>query len=169
MFLRKKRLEETSLEEITGPDSESRRPPVEMGTRDRYLEATADRMILRLAVSKLSRGLRKALLLQDVHSYEHKAVAAMGWAPGTLKSQLPKARLRVREVLNKFFKRYRCNGNRSDMGSAGKAFGGPPAQNDKLPSTGEPKSKPDDAPRKRERAIPSWCKPLDDEAASPSE
>ena len=154
MFLRKKRLEETSLEEITGPDSESRRPPVEMGTRDRYLEATADRMILRLAVSKLSRGLRKALLLQDVHSYEHKAVAAMGWAPGTLKSQLPKARLRVREVLNKFFKRYRCNGNRSHVGSVGKAFCPSPAQNDKFPCDGECKSKPGNTPRKRERAIP---------------
>ena len=61
------------------------------------------------------------------------------------------------------------NGNRSDVASAGKAFGVPPALNDKLPSKGEPKSKPDDPPRKRERAIASWCEPLEDKAASPSE
>jgi RNA polymerase sigma-70 factor (ECF subfamily) len=143
MSLRKKRREETSLEELMGADSESRRPLVELGPRDRHLEATADRMILRLSVSKLSRGFRKALLLHDVHSYEHKEVAAiLGWAPGTSKSQLHKAPLRACEVLNKFFKRYRCNGKRSDVGSACKAFGVSPAQNDKLPSKGEPKSKP---------------------------
>jgi hypothetical protein len=155
MSLRKKRLEETSLEEIMGPGTESRRAPVELGIRDRHLEATADRMILRLAVSKLSQGFRKALLLHDVHGYEHKEVAAiLGWAPGTSKSQLHKARVRVREILNKFFKRYRCNGNRSHVGSVGKAFCPSPAQNDKFPCDGECKSKPGNTPRKRERAIP---------------
>ena len=169
MSLRKKKLKETSLEEIMGSDSESSGPPLELGTRDRHLEATADRMILHHAVSKLSRGFRKALLLHDVHGYEHKEVAAiLGCAPGTSKSQLHKARVRVREILNKFFKRYRYNGNRSHVGSAGKAASPPPAQNDKLPCDGERKSKPDNAPRKRGRAIPSWCEPLDDKAASPS-
>jgi RNA polymerase sigma-70 factor (ECF subfamily) len=169
MSLRRKKLEETSLEEIMDRDSESRRPPVELGTYDRHLEATADRMILRLAISKLSQGFRKALLLHDVHGYEHKEVAAiLGWAPGTSKSQLHKARVRVREVLNKFFKRYRHNGNRSHVGSAGKDFSPPPAQNDNLPPDGERKSKPGKAPRKRERAIPSWCEPLDYKAACPS-
>jgi RNA polymerase sigma-70 factor (ECF subfamily) len=108
MSLRKKRLKETSLEEIMGSDRESGRPPLELGTRDPRLEATADRMILRQAISKLSEGFRKALVLHDVHSYEHKEVAAiLGWAPGTSKSQLHKARVRVREALSKFFNKYR--------------------------------------------------------------
>jgi hypothetical protein len=126
-------------------------------------------MLLRLAVSKLSRGFRKALLLHDVQGYEHKEVAAiLGWAPGTSKSQLHKARLRVREALKKFFKRYRQNGNRTHLGSGGKAASSPPAQNDKLPSNVDRESKPDNGPQKRERAIPSWCEPLDDRATNPS-
>ena len=150
-------------------DSESGDPPLELGTRDQHLEATADRMILRLAVSKLSQGFRRALLLHDVHGYEHKEVAAiLGWAPGTSKSQLHKARVRVREVLSKFFNKYRNNGKRSQVGSAGKALSPPPAQNDTLPSDGEREPKPDSGPPRRERAIPSWCEPLDDQATSPS-
>jgi RNA polymerase sigma-70 factor (ECF subfamily) len=169
MSLRKKKLQETSLEEIMGTESESGRPPLELGTRDRHLEATADRMILRHAVSKLSRGFRKILVLHDVHGYEHREVAAiLGCTPGTSKSQLHKARARVREALRKFFNRYRYNENRSHVGSAGKALTRPPAQNDKLPSDDERKSKPDNSPRKRERATPSWCEPLDDKATSPS-
>ena len=149
-------------------DGESGGPPLELGTRDQHLEATADRMILRLAVSKLSQGFRRALLLHDVHGYEHKEVAAiLGWAPGTSKSQLHKARVRVREALKKFFTRYRPNGNRTHGGSAGKALN-PPAQNDKSPADGDRGSKPDNGPRKRERAIPSWCEPLDDKATNPS-
>jgi RNA polymerase sigma-70 factor (ECF subfamily) len=168
MSLRKKKLKETSLEEIMDRDGESGGPPLELGTRDQHLEATADRMILRRAVSKLSQGFRKALLLHDVQGYEHKEVAALlGWAPGTSKSQLHKARVRVREALKKFFTRYRPNGNRTHGGSAGKALN-PPAQNDKSPADGDRGSKPDNGPRKRERAIPSWCEPLDDKATNPS-
>ena len=168
MSLRKKRLKETSLEEIMGRDNESGRPPLELGARDRRLETTADRLILRQAVSKLSEGFRKALVLHDVHGYEHREVAAiLGWAPGTSKSQLHKAHLRLREALSKFFNKYRNNGNRSQVGSAGKALSPPPVQNDTLPSD-EREPKPDSGPPKRERTIPSWCEPLDDQATSPS-
>jgi hypothetical protein len=81
---------------------------------------------------------------------------------------LHKARVRVREVLSKFFNKYRNNGNLSQLCSAGEALSPPPAQNDTLPSDGERKPKPDSGPRKRKRAIPSWCEPLDDQATSPS-
>src|SRR6516165_488612 len=169
MSLRKKKLKETSLDEIMDRDSESGGPLLELGTRDHHLEATADRMILRLAVSKLSQGFRKALLLHDVYGYEHKEVAAiLGWAPGTSKSQLHKARVRVREALKKFFTRHRHNDNRADGGSASKAPSPPPAPNDKLPADGDRESKPDNGPQKRERAIPGWRDPLDEEAANPS-
>jgi RNA polymerase sigma-70 factor (ECF subfamily) len=164
MSLRKKRLEKTSLEEITGPDSESRQPPVELGTRDRHLEATADRLILRLAVSKLSWGLRKALLLQDVHSYEHKEVAAI--LVGLPELRRPNCPKRV-FVSAKF-----STSLSKDIGVTAIArTWGPPAKllafrRDKAISC-EPKPKPDDARRKCERAISSWCEPLDDKAASP--
>ena len=168
MSLRKKKLKETSLEEIMDRDGESGGPPLELGTRDQHLEATADRMILRRAVSKLSQGFRKALLLHDVQGYEHKEVAALlGWAPGTSKSQLHKARLRLREALSKFFNKYRNNG-RSRVGSAGKALSPPPAQNDTLPSDGEREPKRESGPPKGKRTIPSWCEPLDDQATSTS-
>jgi RNA polymerase sigma-70 factor (ECF subfamily) len=169
MSLRKKRLKETSLEEIMSPDNEGGRPAFELGTRDHRLEATPDRMILRQAVSKLSEGFRKALVLHDVHGYEHREVAAiLGWAPGTSKSQLHKARLRLREALSKFFNKYRNDRNRSQVGSAGKALSPPPAQNDTLPSDGGREPKPESGPPKRECTIPSWCEPLDDQATSPS-
>src|ERR1700741_4969457 len=100
MCFRKKRVKETSLEEITEPDSESGRPPSELGRPDRRLEGTADRMLLQTAVAQLSRGFRATLLLHDVQGYEHREVAAiLGCAPGTSKSQLHKARLRVREIV----------------------------------------------------------------------
>jgi len=57
MSVRKRRIKETSLEEAPSPAG-NRRVPEEFGMPDRRLEATADRMILQTAASKLSRGFR---------------------------------------------------------------------------------------------------------------
>ena len=102
MGFRKRRVQETSLDEIIDPESAAPRPHVELGVSDARLEGTADRMLLRSAVDRLSRGFRATLLLHDLHGYEHSEVAAiLGCATGTSKSQLHKARLRVRKMLLK--------------------------------------------------------------------
>lgn len=102
MFFRKKRLKEVSLEEIAERQQEDG-PLREWGKPDLYLESIADRLLLHGAMAKLSATLRKALLLHAVHGYEHQEIAALlGKAPGTSKSRVHKARLRMRETLKNY-------------------------------------------------------------------
>lgn len=64
-----------------------------------------------------------ALLLHDLHGYEHKEVAViLGCAAGTSKSQLHKARLRVRKLLRKYFRTSRNKGSRSNNAGQGHAL-----------------------------------------------
>lgn len=150
MRLRKKKFNETSLDEMASPESQSSSSPMELGIPDRHLEATPDRMILQSAVSKLPLGFRKILLLHDVHGYEHREVAAMlGCATGTSKSQLHKARLRLREFLKKCFRRPNHK---------------QPATQAAECSNADTDDKPRDVAQKRERDIPSWCEPLDEKS-----
>jgi RNA polymerase sigma-70 factor (ECF subfamily) len=59
-----------------------------------------DRIALREAIDQLAPGYRLVLMLHDVEGYEHQEIARMlGCAVGTSKSQLHKARLKVRELL----------------------------------------------------------------------
>jgi len=102
MCFRKKRLNEVSLDELADARKDDRRSPVEPGTPDQRLEGLPDRVLLQAAVARLSDGFRSALLLHDVHGYEHREIASiLGWATGTSKSQLHKARLRVRESIRR--------------------------------------------------------------------
>ncbi|HVM75519.1 MAG TPA: sigma-70 family RNA polymerase sigma factor [Candidatus Saccharimonadales bacterium] len=119
MGFRKRRLQETSLDEIVDPESDASRAIVELGITDARLEGTADRMLLREALNRLSRGFRATLLLHDLHGYEHSEVAAiLGCATGTSKSQLHKARLRIRQMLVKGTRRSRIKGIRRDASAA---------------------------------------------------
>jgi RNA polymerase sigma-70 factor (ECF subfamily) len=70
------------------------------------LEAAADStpspdlIALDLAVAKLPPGYRAVFVLHDVEGYEHEEIAAMlGVATGTSKSQLHKARTKLRKLL----------------------------------------------------------------------
>jgi len=104
MFMRKRRLKEVSLEEIAERHKEDG-PIREWGKPDEHLEGIADRLLLHSAMAKLSGTLRKALLLHVVHGYEHQEIAGLlGKAPGTSKSRVHKARLRMRETLKNFQK-----------------------------------------------------------------
>ncbi|MGB7847941.1 MAG: RNA polymerase sigma factor [Candidatus Acidiferrum sp.] len=170
MCFRKRKLKETSLEEITEPDSQTGRPPKELGMADRHLEGTADRMLLQSAVAQLSRGFRTTLVLHDVHGYEHHEVAAMlGCATGTSKSQLHKARLRVREMLNKYLHGARDHENRSNGACDNETLVLPSQRSGKSCTDGEKASMPDKRPRKRERAIPSWCVQIEEAAPASKE
>jgi RNA polymerase sigma-70 factor, ECF subfamily len=61
----------------------------------------ADRLDLERAISRLAPGYRAAFVLHDVEGFEHQEVAEMlGIAEGTSKSQVHKARAKIREYLS---------------------------------------------------------------------
>jgi len=59
------------------------------------------RVRLERALSRLPAGMREVLVLHDVEGFTHEEIAEMlGVTPGTSKSQLFKARARMRELLS---------------------------------------------------------------------
>lgn len=168
MCFRKQRIKETSLEEAGKSDGGDGRAPQELGALDRSLEATADRLALQTAVSKLSRGFRTALILHDLHGYEHREVAAMlGYAAGTSKSQLHKARLRVSELLRKCFPTRWRKDNRSGYASDDQNSTAPvPPREDKPDPNIDQQPHAREESGKPQRAIPTWCEPLEEKPRS---
>jgi RNA polymerase sigma-70 factor, ECF subfamily len=66
----------------------------------RLAERTVNKMDLERAIAQLPDGCRAAFVLHDVEGLEHREVAAaLGVAEGTSKSQVHKARLRLRAML----------------------------------------------------------------------
>ena len=71
-----------------------------LGSRDPGRMQVVDKIAIKNAVSELTDGYRKVFLLHDVHGYEHEEVARRLWiSVGTSKSQLHKARLKLRGLL----------------------------------------------------------------------
>lgn len=100
MKLRKKTLPETSLEESTDPEDESSGPRREIGAPDLLLSGSIDRVHLERAIEQLPPGYRQVFVLHDVQGYEHNEIAGlMECSIGNSKSQLHKARMRLRELL----------------------------------------------------------------------
>jgi len=100
MRLRKKRYAEVSLDATLEPGEEDSRPIVEPGGPDLRLSGMVDHMNLSRAVEQLPDGYKKMFILHDVEGYEHHEIAAiLGCTSGNSKSQLYKARLRLRELL----------------------------------------------------------------------
>ena len=100
MRLRKKSLPVASLEETTEPDEESGGPRKDIGAPDLRLSGAVDRVNLERSVEKLPPGYRTVFVLHDVQGYEHNEIAdIMGCSVGNSKSQLHKARTRLRELL----------------------------------------------------------------------
>ncbi len=98
MQLRKKHLPSVSLEETMEGEDET--PRKELGAPDRKLAGSVDRLHLQRAVDELPPGYRKIFLLHDVEGYEHNEIAEMvNCSIGNSKSQLHKARLKLRELL----------------------------------------------------------------------
>jgi RNA polymerase sigma-70 factor, ECF subfamily len=63
-------------------------------------ETSVLRMKLERAMEKLPDGMRRVLVLHDVEGYTHEEIGEMlGVTPGTCKSQLFKARARMRRLL----------------------------------------------------------------------
>ena len=64
-------------------------------------ERSITKMDLERALAQLPDGCRAAFVLHDVEGLEHREVAeALGIAEGTSKSQVHKARLRLRSLLS---------------------------------------------------------------------
>jgi RNA polymerase sigma-70 factor (ECF subfamily) len=98
MQLRKKGLAIVPLEETL--DSEEESAKKEPGADDLRLAGSIDRLQLENAIEELPPGYKKIFLLHDVEGYEHNEIAEMvGCSIGNSKSQLHKARMRLRELL----------------------------------------------------------------------
>jgi RNA polymerase sigma-70 factor, ECF subfamily len=95
MYFRKKwTYKETTTESGNLPDTVK-----SMTLRHIPLPIT-DQIAIATAAEQLPAGYRNVFLLHDVEGYEHEEVARiLGISPGTSKSQLHKARLRLRSIL----------------------------------------------------------------------
>jgi RNA polymerase sigma-70 factor (ECF subfamily) len=99
MRRRIKTLNETSLEARNEEDGESF-PRREIGRVDMRVSGVVDRVNLKRALKQLPRGYRQIFILHDVMGYEHHEIAeALGCSVGNSKSQLHKARVRLRTIL----------------------------------------------------------------------
>ncbi|MDR3752000.1 MAG: RNA polymerase sigma factor [Terracidiphilus sp.] len=99
MQLRKKGLSLISLDEAMEPTPEEG-PGRSFGTHDPTLTGAIDRMALERAVSNLPAGYRLIFVLHDIEGYEHNEIATMlNCSIGNSKSQLHKARLKLRDAL----------------------------------------------------------------------
>ena len=100
MRLRKKTVAVTPLEEGTRED-ESNDSIEEYGVADLVLTGAIDRMNLTRALEMLPSGYRQAFVLHDVEGYEHNEIAKLlGCTIGNSKSQLHKARMKLRKLLH---------------------------------------------------------------------
>ena len=100
MRLRKKRHPEVSLDAALESEEEDSRPVIEPGGPDLQLTGAIDRMNLSKAIEQLPDGYKEMFILHDVEGYEHHEIARiLGCSAGNSKSQLYKARLRLRELL----------------------------------------------------------------------
>jgi RNA polymerase sigma-70 factor, ECF subfamily len=99
MRRRVKRLKETSLEPKSKAEGDTL-PRREMGRVDTRVSGVVDRVNLKRALRQLPSGYRKIFFLHDVLGYEHHEIAkALGCSVGNSKSQLHKARVRLRTIL----------------------------------------------------------------------
>ena len=99
MQLRKKNLPVVPIDETTeGEDEGTIRK--ELGAADSRLAGSIDRLHLQRAVDELPPGYRTIFVLHDVEGYEHNEIATMvGCSIGNSKSQLHKARIKLRDLL----------------------------------------------------------------------
>jgi RNA polymerase sigma-70 factor (ECF subfamily) len=99
MHLRKKGLQLTSLDEAMEP-APDQRPGRSFGAPDIVLTGAIDRLALQRAIDDLPAGYRLMFVLHDIEGYEHNEIASLlDCSIGTSKSQLHKARLKLRDAL----------------------------------------------------------------------
>lgn len=98
MHFRKKALKQVSLDEPYSQDAKLVKR--EYGSKDDRLSGSVDRIALARAIKELPYGYRTIFLLHEVEGYEHQEIAQLlDCSVGNSKSQLHKAKLRIRELL----------------------------------------------------------------------
>ncbi len=101
MHFRRKSPYRISLDEPMQGDDSSRPVRREYGSRDGRLETSVSRVALTRAISELPEGYRSIFLLHEIEGYQHREIAGLlGCSVGTSKSQLHKAKLRIRDLLS---------------------------------------------------------------------
>lgn len=100
MRLRKKSPQVVSIEATPDSDDETFSPSIDVGAPDLLLEGSIDRINLERCIRTLPAGYRTIFVLHDIEGYEHNEIAEiLGRSVGDSKSQLHKARTRLREQL----------------------------------------------------------------------
>ena len=98
MQLRKKSLPVVPLDDTLETEEEA--PRKELGAPDIRLAGAVDRLHLQRAIDHLPPGYRTIFVLHDVEGFEHNEIADLvGCSIGNSKSQLHKARLKLRDFL----------------------------------------------------------------------
>lgn len=98
MRLRRKGLQVVPIEETVETEEET--PKKELGGQDPVLAGSIDRLQMQKAVGSLPPGYRTIFVLHDVEGYEHNEIAEIvGCSIGNSKSQLHKARMKLRDLL----------------------------------------------------------------------
>jgi RNA polymerase sigma-70 factor (ECF subfamily) len=101
MRLRKKSPPIVSIEAASDPDDETASPSIDIGAPDLLLEGSIDRINLERCLKRLPAGYRAIFVLHDIQGYQHNEIAEItGRSVGVSKSQLHKARTRLRELLH---------------------------------------------------------------------
>jgi RNA polymerase sigma-70 factor, ECF subfamily len=99
MHLRKKGLDEVSLDQEPDEDAQDL-PKKEYGGEDLNLVGAVDRVTLEKSIAELPKGYKTIFVLHDIEGYEHNEIAEMiGCSIGNSKSQLHKARMKLRSIL----------------------------------------------------------------------
>ena len=98
MKLRRRKSPPVSLDEPVSPESPSLRHDI--GRADPRLRGVIDRIALCRAMQELPEGCRKIFALHEVEGYQHHEIAEMlDCSVGNSKSQLHKAKMKMRDLL----------------------------------------------------------------------
>jgi len=101
MHLRKKFPPIVSIQATPEPEDETVSLNVDIGQPDLLLEGVGDRINLKRCIAQLPVGYRSIFVLHDIQGYQHDEIAEiLGRSVGDSKSQLHKARMRLRELLH---------------------------------------------------------------------
>jgi RNA polymerase sigma-70 factor, ECF subfamily len=103
MHFRRRVPRQVAFEESGIPDN-----TFEYGTKDPYLSGCVDRIALIRAIGELPSGYRRIFLLHEVQGYGHEEIAKLlDCSMGNSKSQLHKAKVRMRELMGETGRRDR--------------------------------------------------------------